>query len=445
MEARLNDLAISTIELCSGVGMLGEGLRAGFGYLGLETRTCVHVEREAYAAAVLVARMEEGSLDAAPVWPDLCTFDARAWRGKIDCVIAGFPCQDLSVAGKRAGLDGKRSGLFFEVVRIAADCGAWLMLLENVSGIASATASVMDAEEGELDERAASRVVGELADCGWNSEWITLSASDVGASHGRARWFCLAWKLDNSDGAGKKRPGRTKLGAYSGREDVDDTKRSERRPPCSRSIGRQQRDDGRRSETHSRTGIASEVLANPSRNFGDECRWEGRSRWRVCEAGNELADAAIVRREERPWVDGAETTVVGATGGEFGAFNQRGAMADPRWPRRQGDEQSAAYEPDGRTDGRSKNHADQLPNFVMMNYSPLGHPIRDGQQSSNNPPGSRRHLNPLFAAWLMGWPSTWAIAEPHASSAQETELWRCKLQQRLSSLLGDQDSFKEAA
>jgi len=133
-------------------------------------------------------------MDAAPVWSDVCTFDAQAWRGRVDCVVAGFPCQDLSVAGRRAGLDGKRSGLFFEVVRIATDSGAWLLFLENVAGIATATASVVDAAEGKLEERAAARVLGELADLGWDAEWVTLAASDVGASHGRARWFCVAWR-----------------------------------------------------------------------------------------------------------------------------------------------------------------------------------------------------------------------------------------------------------
>lgn len=175
--------------------MLDEGLRAGLSYLDLTHRTVCHVEREAHGASVLAARMEEGSMDAAPVWSDVLTFDARAWRGRVDCIVAGFPCQDLSVAGRRAGLDGARSGLFFEVVRIATDSGAWCMFLENVGGIAAATATVVDAEEGELDERAAARVVGELADLGWDAEWITLSASDVGASHGRARWFCFAWRV----------------------------------------------------------------------------------------------------------------------------------------------------------------------------------------------------------------------------------------------------------
>ena len=190
---------LNTLSLCSGIGMLDQGLHAGLEFLGIGSRTILFAEREAYPVGVLAARMEEGSLPAAPIWfGDFTELPARQFHGMVDCVAAGFPCQDLSVAGRRAGLDGKRSGLFFEVVRIATVCGARLMLLENVSGISSATATVMDEAEGELDERAAARVVGELADLGWDSEWVTLSASEVGASHGRARWFCLAWRMDDA-------------------------------------------------------------------------------------------------------------------------------------------------------------------------------------------------------------------------------------------------------
>jgi len=175
--------------------MLDEGLHAGLGFLGIRSRTVMYAEREAYPVSVLEARMEEGSLPPAPIWwGDLCELDASQFHGVVDCIVAGFPCQDLSLAGRRAGLDGKRSGLFFEVVRIARDCGARYLFLENVAGIASATASVVDEAEGALDERAAARVLGELADIGWHAEWVTLSASDVGASHGRARWFCWAWR-----------------------------------------------------------------------------------------------------------------------------------------------------------------------------------------------------------------------------------------------------------
>ncbi|MFZ6732495.1 DNA cytosine methyltransferase [Undibacterium sp. Ji42W] len=201
-------MALSTIELFAGVGMLGEGVGAGLAYMGMQHRPVCYVEREAYAASVLVARMQEGSLAQAPVWSDITTFDASQFTGKVDGILAGFPCQDLSIAGAREGLDGDRSGLFFKIPKIADACGAWFLFLENVAAIASATATVMDEEEGELEERAAARVLGELADRGWNAEWITLSASDVGASHGRARWFCFAWRqLVNTTGARQQESG----------------------------------------------------------------------------------------------------------------------------------------------------------------------------------------------------------------------------------------------
>lgn len=189
------DPVVNAISLCSGVGMLDAGFEAGLGHLGIRMRTLLYAEREAYPASVLVARMEEGSLHPAPVWfGDFTKLPASKFRGLVDCVVAGFPCQDLSVAGRRAGLDGARSGLFFHILDVADACGAQLLFLENVAGIASATASVVDEAEGALEERAASRVLGELADRGWYAEWITVSASDVGASHGRERWFCFAWR-----------------------------------------------------------------------------------------------------------------------------------------------------------------------------------------------------------------------------------------------------------
>lgn len=80
---------------------------------------------------------------------------------------------------------------------------------------------------------------------------------------------------------------------------------------------------------------------------------------------------------------------------------------------------------------------DQLANAAV--YSPLAQATQDGQTSSENSPTSRQQLNPLFAAWLMGWPSTWVIAEPHALSALATESWRLKQAALLQSLLSDLD------
>lgn len=94
-----------------------------------------------------------------------------------------------------------------------------------------------------------------------------------------------------------------------------------------------------------------------------------------------------------------------------------------------------------RKDGQSR--MDQLANAAV--YSPLAQATRDGEQSSINFPKSPRHLSPIFGAWLMGWPSTWVIAEPSASSASETAAFRCKLQQHLSCLLDEPESLVKEA
>lgn len=280
----MNDITLSSISLFSGVGMLDEGLRAGLRYLGISHRTVLHVEREAYGASVLAARMEEGSLDAAPIWSDVCTLDAKAWVGRVDIVVAGFPCQDLSVAGRRVGLDGKRSGLFFEVVRIATDCGAELIFLENVAGIASATASVMDETEGELDERAAARVVGELADLGWNSEWITLSAADVGASHGRARWFCLAWRMEHTRRE-QRESGHDQ--DQSGRSEESEPKENHRTAYPSVALADAAWDVGYRPLGESRLGRGVQQASDPMDDAKRTEWWSSRIGITRCEQGHD--------------------------------------------------------------------------------------------------------------------------------------------------------------
>ena len=316
----MDNTVINTISLFSGVGMLDEGLHAGLGFLGIRSRTVMYAEREAYPVSVLEARMEEGSLPPAPIWfGDLCELDASQFSGVVDCVVAGFPCQDLSLAGRRAGLDGKRSGLFFEVVRIARDCGARYLFLENVAGIASAAATVVDEAEGALDERAAARVLGELADLGWHAEWVTLSASDVGASHGRARWFCWAWRMDNTVSHGAPKRPQEQRGDAQGI----------RAPKCagdSGDAGTAMDDAGRMQR---RTGHEQD------RPGGTEAG-EHEAHDRAANGGAELADTSSTGREGRE----QPGALHGNRGGEkaHGSTEQlcvplfAPGPADPAWP-----------------------------------------------------------------------------------------------------------------
>ena len=115
------------LSLCAGAGGLDLGLAlAEPGY-----RAVGYVERDAFAAAVLVARMEDQTLDQAPVWDDLTGFDGRPWRGAVDLVSAGYPCQPFSVAGRRKGTNDPRH-LWPHVARVISECGPVWVFLENV-------------------------------------------------------------------------------------------------------------------------------------------------------------------------------------------------------------------------------------------------------------------------------------------------------------------------
>lgn len=164
------------ISLFSG----GGGLDLGIARAVPGARTVVHVEIEAYACAVLAARMAEGSMAACPIWTDVTTFDGRPWRGVVDCVAGGSPCQDLSVAGKRAGLDGERSGLFWQFVRVVEEVRPRFVCWENVGGAVGSLPRVFDA----------------FAALGYEGAATVVHASDVGAPHRRARIFLLGRLAD---------------------------------------------------------------------------------------------------------------------------------------------------------------------------------------------------------------------------------------------------------
>jgi DNA (cytosine-5)-methyltransferase 1 len=161
------------LDLFSGIAGNSLGL-AGY------VRTVAYCEADRHAQAVVLSRMADGSLPAAPICTDVTRLDGYAFRGKVDIIIAGFPCQDISCAGKGAGLEGERSGLFYEVVRLAKEIKPTFLFLENVPAIRT---------------RGLDRVIEELTEAGYDCRWCMLSAAEIGAPHKRERWFCLARRL----------------------------------------------------------------------------------------------------------------------------------------------------------------------------------------------------------------------------------------------------------
>tara|TARA_R110002020_G_scaffold78727_3_gene197796 strand:+ start:461 stop:1207 length:747 start_codon:yes stop_codon:yes gene_type:complete len=156
-------------ELFAGIGGIGLGLERTGGF-----EVVWQVENNDYATKVLEKN-----------WPDVtrhddvCTFPLEKGEWDVDLITAGFPCQDISVAKQRGeGLDGKRSGLFYEVVRIVDRLRPAAVLLENVSALLT---------------RGLDSVLGEMASLGYDAEWHCIPAAHVGAPHRRDRIYIMAY------------------------------------------------------------------------------------------------------------------------------------------------------------------------------------------------------------------------------------------------------------
>ena len=165
-----------TMHLFAGIG---GGLLADL-ILGHEP--IIAVEWDKYACRILRERAADGWFPGLHVWEgDVRLFDPFEYKGIVDCIHAGFPCQDISVAGKQAGLgEGTRSGLYREVLRIAGVVRPRFLFLENVSAILS---------------NGLGTVLGDLAAMGYDADYCCIRASDVGAPHGRDRWFLKAERI----------------------------------------------------------------------------------------------------------------------------------------------------------------------------------------------------------------------------------------------------------
>ena len=166
------------LALFAGVG----GLDLGINLLIPSSRTVCFIERDAYAASVLRAKMEEGRLHKAPIWSDVTTFDGRPFVETVDYISAGFPCQPWSVAGHQNGTDDER-WLWDDIKRIICEVRPRFIFLENVPGL------IM----GGLDP-----ILRDLAQIGFNAEWGMLKASSVGARHTRKRFFLFGYVQHSS-------------------------------------------------------------------------------------------------------------------------------------------------------------------------------------------------------------------------------------------------------
>lgn len=164
-------------SLFSGIGGLELAIERALSAMGLPHRVAWQCDINPFARRVLARH-----------WPAARMFEdvravGRATAERVTVMCGGFPCQDLSMCGKRAGLDGDRSGLWFEYARVVDELRPPLVFSENVAAIASSIKG---------GEAPLARVLGSLVELGYDAEWATFNACDVGAPHKRPRWFCLA-------------------------------------------------------------------------------------------------------------------------------------------------------------------------------------------------------------------------------------------------------------
>ena len=157
--------------------------------------TCVcAVEIEPYCREILLQRQRDGILPKFPIWDDVRTFDGRPWRGKIDVVCGGFPCQDISSANRKAvGICGERSGLWREMARIVGEVGPEYVFAEN---------SPM------LESRGVERVLEDLNSLGYDTRRVKLGAESLGKTIRQRLWILgMRRREQNRErNAGESRP-----------------------------------------------------------------------------------------------------------------------------------------------------------------------------------------------------------------------------------------------
>ena len=276
-------------SLCAG----GGGLERAIGLCVESARVVVYVEREAFACEVLATAHEQVGVGDAVLWPDLLTFDGRPWRGVIDCVAAGIPCQPHSVAGKRLGAADERN-LWPATQRVIREVEPPFVFLENVGG------SVPFFGE---------HVVCGLEGMGYRVEAGLFEAAEVGASHRRQRLFVLAQLVNAYGGVLHRERGATE------RQQAGDASRDESAAPSNAmATGGDVADASHPDSPRKRrkrddvSGAANETLADAERaepgagDASEQGQSAGYGRHRPTDRGPRLADTDASRsnQDERP-------------------------------------------------------------------------------------------------------------------------------------------------
>lgn len=174
---------LRVLDLFSGIG----GFSLGLERAGMET--VAFCEFDKHAQKVLKKHWPD-----VPIHEDVRTLDGKQFRGTVDVVCGGFPCQDVSVAGRKAGFNGERSSLYAEMLRIISECLPRYAIFENVTGLL-----------GGDGGRWFARFLYDLAEIGYDAEWHCISASYIGAPHHRDRVWIIAYPKYNGSTATKKR------------------------------------------------------------------------------------------------------------------------------------------------------------------------------------------------------------------------------------------------
>lgn len=449
-----------TGEMFAGVGGLSMGVNRVFG-----SKPGYFCEIDDAPSKVLAHRFPD-----VPNYGDVTRVDfTKVKHTHIRC--GGFPCQDVSLGGRRAGMkDGTRSGLWSEFARsIAEDRPDWVVI-ENVRGLLSADATggnlepcpwCVGDESGEHALRALGAVLADLAELGFDAEWVSVRASDVGAPHQRVRVFILAWPRERTTSdAGRGGSRRGSAGSeQGGRDDA--------------ALGSDPRGDGRRAD-HSLTLLPTPAAGTPNDGESAE-QWQERHDLHAGKAENATRSgmplSIAVQLLPTPIVSDAEsaarhtttadashsgTTLTDAvrllptpeakladSGPDYARMNREGSGGDDLTTTifKQGlhllPTPNVAMADGGQT-SRSGDRKGELllggiAAEVATNWGPYAEAIAFWEEISGRPApapvlydgrGGKARLSAVFVEWLMGWPEGWVTA-PEIGLTRREQLKAC--------------------